>query len=82
MMIVAKLKGSSAWPSEVNVAEAQGECGILEILEDLERVVVVMTVKVILCKEKQCKELEAQSIEWRCIHLAPGKPLKNANILQ
>lgn len=44
MVTVAKVKGSSVLPSEMNAAEAQGEYGISKILEDLKRVVLVMTV--------------------------------------
>lgn len=50
VMAVATLKGSSTWPAEMNAAEAQGEYGVLGILEELERAVLVMTVKAI-CKE-------------------------------
>lgn len=50
VMVVAKVKVSSVCPSEMNIAEAQGEYGVSKILEDLKRQVLVMTVKVI-CKE-------------------------------
>lgn len=49
-MAVATLKSSSMWALEMNAAKAQGEYGMLGILEELEKAVLVMTVKAI-CKE-------------------------------
>lgn len=80
VVVVAKEKVSSALPSEMTDAEAQKQYGISKILEDLKRLLLVMTVKAI-CKKQGCKEMVAQSIDWRFLFLAPGKAFKKCQHL-